>query len=182
MKEYDDAELVQAHKRGEREAFNELVRRYQERIYWVVRRYVNDHDDALDVAQDVFVKAFQNLRDFRGDSQFFTWIYKIAVNLSLNHIRRRKLRQFLHVDDFLDTLAESGSRPDEPLEKEQFTDILERAIEKLPAKQKAVFLMRYFDEMPYEQMAKVLNRTTGALKANYFHAVKKIEVFFKHEM
>ena len=182
MKNYDDVQLVEAHKHGNREAFNELVRRYQERIYWVVRRLVNSHDDSLDIAQDVFIRAFQNLEGFRGDAQFFTWIYKIAVNLSLNHIRKRKIRNLLHVDDFLEIIADNEFRPDIPLEKEQFSDILQKAIATLPTKQKAVFLMRYFDEMPYDEIAKVLNRTTGALKANYFHAVRKIEDFIKHEM
>ena len=182
MKNYDDVQLVEAHKHGNREAFNELVRRYQERIYWVVRRLVNSHDDSLDIAQDVFIRAFQNHEGFRGDAQFFTWIYKIAVNLSLNHIRKRKIRNLLHVDDFLEIIADNEFRPDIPLEKEQFSDILQKAIATLPTKQKAVFLMRYFDEMPYDEIAKVLNRTTGALKANYFHAVRKIEDFIKHEM
>jgi RNA polymerase sigma-70 factor, ECF subfamily len=182
MKAYDDVQLVEAHRRGNGEAFNELVRRYQERIYWVVRRLINDHDDSMDLAQDVFIRAFQNLGGFRGDAQFFTWIYKIAVNLSLNHIRKRKLRNFLRVDDYLETIADNEYRPDIPLEKEQFSNILQKAIATLPTKQKAVFLMRYFDEMPYEEIAKVLNRTTGALKANYFHAVRKIEDFVKNEM
>jgi RNA polymerase sigma factor (sigma-70 family) len=182
MKEYDDAQLVEAHKHGNGEAFNELVRRYQERIYWVVRRFINSHDDSLDLAQDVFMRAYQNLHAFRGDAQFFTWLYKIAVNLSLNYIRKQKLRNFLHIDDYIETIADQDYRPDLPIEKQQFADILQRAISKLPPKQKAVFLMRYFDEMPYEEISKVMNRTTGALKANYFHAVKKIEDFVKNEM
>lgn len=182
MKEYDDAQLVELHKHGNGEAFNELVRRYQERIYWVVRRLVDDHDDSLDLAQDVFIRAFQNLDTFRGDAQFFTWIYKIAVNLSLNHLRKRKLRNLLRVDDFLDTIADQDQKPDLPVEKKEFDAILQKAITALPTKQKAVFCMRYFDEMPYDEIAKVMHRTTGALKANYFHAVKKIEEFVKSEM
>ncbi|MBL0175400.1 MAG: sigma-70 family RNA polymerase sigma factor [Ignavibacteria bacterium] len=183
MKNQADHELILLCKDGRRDAFNELVRRYQDRVYWAVRRFITDHDDALDVAQDVFVRAFENIGSFRGEAQVFTWLYRIAMNLSLNHIRRKKLRGFFRLDDFIDTIAEDPARdPLARLEKDETTALIEKAAAALPLKQRQVFMMRYYEELPYEEIAAILRTTVGGLKANYFHAIRKIEDSLQHAL
>lgn len=179
MTAHTDDELIQLFKSGHDSAFNELVVRYQEKIYWVARRFVNDHDQADDVTQEVFVKAYESLGSFRSDSSIYTWLYRIAVNVSLNFIRRQKVRDFLHLDELLHSHESENPGPDEILEKQEEHSLIEEAIERLPKKQKAVFLMRYYDELPYEEIAKILHTSVGGLKANYFHAVKKIQEYLR---
>ena len=119
MHERNDAEILEDCNNGSRAAFNELVRKYQERIYWAVRRMVQDHDDAMDIAQDVFVRAFQKIHAFRGDSQFYTWLYRIAMNMSLNHIRKRKLRSFVSLDGNAERLQELSVSSEISLEESE---------------------------------------------------------------
>lgn len=182
MIELSDAEIVAECKNGNQLAFNELVRRYQEKIYWLIRRMVSDHDDANDISQDVFVKVFHSIKDFRGESSLFTWLYRIATNMSLNFIRRRKLRSFFSIDTVEHMIESDEERPLDLMEKKEQRTLIERAIETLPEKQKAVFILRYYEEMPYEEMATLLKKSTGGLKANYFHAVRKIEEYLKHAL
>lgn len=174
-----DLELIEGFQRGEEKAFNEIVLRYQEKVYWVVRRFVNDHDEADDVVQEVFVKAYHALRSFRSESGLYTWLYRISVNLSLNYLRRLKIRDFLRVDLILEEEDTETERPDEVLEKEEERALIEEAVKRLPEKQKAVFVLRYYEEMPYEEIAKILKTSVGGLKANFFHAVRKIEEYVK---
>jgi RNA polymerase sigma factor (sigma-70 family) len=179
MTEKTDGELLHDFQRGDEAAFNILVRRYQERIYWIARRFVVDHDDADDIVQDVFSKAYSALKDFRGDSRIYTWLYRIAVNFSLNALRRKKVHEFLHLDDLFQNPDTQAGRPDEAMEQQEERRLIEEAVAVLPQKQKAVFLMRYHDEMPYEEIAAILGTSVGGLKANYFHAVKKIESYLR---
>lgn len=182
MKELPDAEIVAECKNGNHAAFNELVRRYQEKVYWLARRIVLNHDDASDIAQEVFVKVYQSIGSFRGDSSLFTWLYRISTNLCLNHVRRKKLRSIFSIDDLEHLIRSDEDSAHTVLEKREQRTLIEKAIETLPPKQRLVFTMRYFDEMPYEEMARILKKTTGGLKANYFHAVRKIEAYVKNEM
>ncbi len=182
MKQLSDAELIAAFKDGVQTAFNEIVRRYQEKVYWLVRRIVQDHDDANDIAQEVFVKAYHGLRNFREEASLYTWLYRIGTNLSLNHLRRKKLRSFLSIDEMEDAIRATEGAPDMEVEHKERTALIERAIERLPAKQKLVFILRFYEEMPYNEIAKVLGKSTGGLKANYFHAVRKIEEYLKNEL
>jgi RNA polymerase sigma factor (sigma-70 family) len=183
MKNQADHDLILLCKDGRRDAFNELVRRYQERVYWTVRRLISDHDDALDVAQDVFVRAYENIGSFRGDAQVFTWLYRIAMNLSLNHLRRKKLRGFFNLDDFIDSVSEDPALdPLARMEKNETTALIEHAAATLPRKQRQVFMMRYYEELPYEEIAAVLSTSVGGLKANYFHAIRKIEDYLQHAL
>ncbi len=177
-----DLELVEIFRSGDVSGFNELVRRYQEKVYWIARRTLGGHDDADDAVQDVFVRVYEKLKDFRGEANFYTWLYRVAMNVSLNALRRKRLKEMLPYDDVLEEMIPSDASTDDAIQKEEYRTILERAIEQLPAKQKAVFIMRYYDEMPYEEMSKVLNRSVGGLKANYFHALKKIQEFVRREM
>ena len=174
MTAVSDLDLVKAFQDGDERAFNELVRRYQEKLYWIARRFLNDHDEADDVVQETFIKVHQALGDFRGDASLFTWLYRITVNASLNAVRRNRVRSFFKMDDVLEAEAGPEEAPDLMVERDEQRRLIEKAVERLPEKQKAVFILRYYDELPYEQISKILKTTVGGLKANYFHAVKKI--------
>lgn len=179
MSAQTDLELVQSFQQGNEGAFNQIVLRYQERLYWVARRFVNDHDQADDVVQDVLIKAYQGLGGFRADSEVFTWLYRITVNTAINQLRKARVREFLQLDDLLNTEPASDPAPDESLEQDEQRQLINEAVKRLPAKQKAVFLLRYYDELPYEQIAEILHTSVGGLKANYFHAVKKVADYVK---
>lgn len=158
------------------EAFNLLLNKYQQKIYWHIRRMVIDHDDTDDLVQDVFIKVWNNLSTFRKDSQLFTWLYRIATNESISFLNRKKLRNSVSLNDhsegldLLETLAESpyfdGSKAQMKLQK---------ALLSLPEKQRLVFNMKYFDDLKYEEISEILGTSVGALKASFHIAVKKIE-------
>jgi RNA polymerase sigma-70 factor (ECF subfamily) len=181
MNEKSDLDLVQDVRNGNRQAFTELMRRYQQRVYWVARRIVGSHEDADDIAQDAFIKAYLGLGDFRGDSSFFTWLYRIAVNLSLNAVRKRQVLNYLRESEVLRWILPLGNDPHGDLELKETESRLERAIVALPEKQRAVFVLRYYDEMPYEEIAGVLKTSVGGLKANYFHALRKVQEYMRDE-
>lgn len=155
------------------QAFEVLLNTYSQPVYWQVRKMVVNHDDANDLVQNVFLKAWNNLHNFRGDAKLSTWLFKIAVNESINFLNKERQRMQLSEsadDSFLLNNIESDSFFDgEALHKE-----LQEAIVKLPEKQRLVFNMRYFDEMKYDEMSEILGTSVGALKASYHHAVKKI--------
>lgn len=182
MEPLTDLELVQQVRNGKREAFTELMRRYQQRVYWVARRIVGSHDDADDVAQETFVKAYLGLGDFRGDSSFFTWLYRIAVNLSLNVVRKQQLISYLRDSPIISSFLPASENPYKDAELKDLESRLHQAVAKLPEKQRAVFVMRYFDEMSYEEISEVLKTSVGGLKANYFHALRKVQEFLKDEI
>lgn len=176
-----DLDLVQQVRNGNRQAYTELMRRYQQRVYWVARRIVGNHDDADDVAQEAFVKAYLALGDFRGDSSFFTWIYRIAVNLSLNTVRKQQVMNYLRQSPVISSVLPAADNPHAELEFKETHSRLEQAVATLPEKQKAVFVMRYFEEMSYDEISDVLNTSVGGLKANYFHALRKVQEYLKDE-
>lgn len=157
-------------------AFDMLMRTYGEGIYWQIRKMVLSHDDASDLLQNVFLKAWNNLQNFRGDARLSTWLYKIAVNESINFINKEKNRNASVTSpedgnlSLLDTLESDPYFDGDDIQKK-----LQQAILKLPEKQRLVFNMRYFDEMKYEEISDILGTSVGALKASYHHAVKKIE-------
>ncbi len=181
MNNPDELKLIQDFNDGDEQAYNQLVLRYKEKVYWIVRRMIPDHDDADDITQNVFIKAYQSLRSFKGDSSFYTWIYRIAINLSLNEIRRKKFHKTFSIDEEIHQISTSDDQPIQILIKEERTRLIKEAIERLPDKQKKVFLLRYYEELPYEVIAKILHTSVGGLKANYFHAVKKIGEYLKNE-
>lgn len=156
--------------------FNLLVRKYQERIYWLVRKMVIDHDDADDLVQEIFIKVWQHLDQYRSDSKLFTWIYRIAVNECLGFLRKKKKRFLLpivNVENELSKKIDDSSQMD----GDEIQLKLQKALLILPEKQRLVFNMKYYDELKYEEMAEILGGTTGSLKASYHHAVKKIESY-----
>lgn len=175
--------LIDSFKNGNRNAFNLLVRKYQKRIYMVIRKMVLDHDDADDITQEVFIKLYRSIVDFRGDSKFFTYLYKIAVNYSLNHLNRNKkiLPRKSEFDEKLeDHSYTNASGADEIIDEKDRSVVLRKAIESLPEQQRAVFVMRYYDNLSYEEISKILNKSVGGMKANYFHALKKIGTCLKN--
>jgi len=154
--------------------FNMLVRKYQQRVYWHIRKMVIDHDDADDITQDVFIKIHRYIDGFREDAQLFTWIYRIATNECLSFLNKKRRRFFLPIGDVTAELAgkiESNSS----LTADEIQLKLQKALLTLPDKQRLVFNMKYFDEMTYEEIANITKTSVGALKASYHLAVKKIE-------
>ena len=177
-----DFDLVEDFRQGDVEGFNELVRRYQEKIYWVCRRIVGTHEDADDVVQDVFIRVYDRLKDFRAESEFYTWLYRIATNASLNALRKKRLKELVRFDELYEELLPGDDQTDGSMLQQEVRTVLERAIDRLPPKQKLVFVMRYYDELTYEEMARILKKSVGGLKANYFHALKKIQEYVQREM
>ncbi|MBD1366854.1 sigma-70 family RNA polymerase sigma factor [Mucilaginibacter sp. ZT4R22] len=158
------------------EAFNMLLKKYQQKIYWHVRRMVIDHDDADDLVQDVFIKVWKNLPGFRNDAQLYTWMYRIATNECITFLNKKKQKNNISLDDVDYELADTLSSSDQ-FTGDQIQRKLQEAILTLPDKQRLVFNMKYFDDMKYEEMSDVLGTSVGALKASFHLAVKKIEAF-----
>ncbi len=155
-------------------AFIELMGLYKERLYWHIRRIVLNHDDADDVLQNTFIKVYRNIDSFKEESKLYSWMYRIATNESITFINKRAKENHLDVTDFQEKMAKNLSH-DPLFEGDEIQLVLQRAIATLPQKQQLVFRMKYFDEMKYTDMATILETSVGALKASYFHAVKKIE-------
>lgn len=174
----DDKELLYLFKQpsSKEKAFTALMKKYQERIYWHIRRLVVDHDDANDVVQNMFIKVWKGLENFREDSQLYTWLYRIATNESLTFLEQQKKRSAVSMNDVEEGLSEKV-KADSHFDANKLEWKLQLAIQQLPEKQRVVFNLRYYEEMPYEEMSKVLDTSEGALKASYHHAVKKIEEF-----
>lgn len=161
-----------------REAFVEAIAAYTEPLYWQIRRMVNSHDDANDLLQNTFMKAWQSLDSFRGDARLSTWLHKIAINESLTFLEKEKRRQGVSLDD-PDALAATHSvAADTHVDGDALALQLREAVSRLPEKQQLVFNMRYYDDMKYEDMSSILGTSVGALKASYHLAVKKIEKIF----
>jgi len=177
----DDKELLHQFKQPENKekAFTAIIKKYQEKLYWHVRRMVVDHDDANDVLQNVFIKVWKGLENFREDSQLYTWLYRIATNESLTFLDQQKRRSSVSMDEVEAGLS-NKIKADEGFDAQKLEWKLQLAIQQLPEKQRAVFTLRYYDEMPYEEMSRVLETSEGALKASYHHAVKKIEDFIRN--
>lgn len=180
--EYSDKELLEmfAAPESRSRAFEYLVDKYSKRIYWAVRKIVVSHHDADDLVQDIFLKLWNALPTFRGDAGLYTWIYRIAVNESLSLLRRRKSHFFVSESDTSAQLLQI-SKEEGLADGDTITAAMERAILSLPTKQRVVFNLRYYDEMPYQEMSEVLGTSVGALKASYHHAVQKIEDALRSE-
>lgn len=155
-------------------AYTAIVRKYQERLYWHIRRMVVNHEDANDVLQNVFIRVWNGLENFREDAKLYTWLYRVATNECLSFLEQQKKKATLSLSDEEDGLA-NQIKADKDFDANKIEWKLQIAIQKLPEKQRIVFSLRYYDEMPYEEMSRVLDTSEGALKASYHHAVKKIE-------
>ncbi len=160
-------------------AFSQLVIIYQQKVYWHIRKMVIDHDDADDLTQETFIKIWKALDNFKGDSQLFTWIYRIATNECLNHLAKKKRRFFLPINNITEEL--SNKIDDSNLiSGDEIQLKLQKALLTLPDKQRLVFNMKYYDEMKYEEISEITGTSVGALKASYHLAVKKVEQHLKN--
>jgi RNA polymerase sigma-70 factor (ECF subfamily) len=173
-----EQELIEQLKnpRSQGAAFSLVVRKYQERLYWHIRKMVLSHDDANDILQNTYMKAWKALDSFRGDSQISTWLYRIATNETLTFLANKRLRNVMSMDDE-ETFLMQNLKADSFFDGNELELKLQKAILTLPEKQRLVFNMKYFDKITYDQMEAILGTTTGALKASYHHAVKKIEKY-----
>ncbi len=179
----DDQEILAMaqNPRLREEAFSLLVKKYQQRLYWHLRKMVITHDDADDLLQNTLLKAWINLPGFRGDASLFTWLYRISTNEALNHLNKKRAELTNSFED-LENLMTNKLDNDPLFSGDEIQKRLQKSILSLPDKQRLVFNMKYFDNMKYEDMAKILNTSVGALKASYFHAVRKIEAIIKNEL
>ena len=176
----DDKLLIEqlANPKMQRKAFETVVRQYSEQLYWQIRRFVLSHDDADDVLQNTFIKAWQGLGTFHGDSKLLTWLSRIAINESLDFLRRQKNIVTMSTDD-ADLGIANTLMADDYFDGDETEAQLQEAIASLPEVQRTVFLLRYYDDMKYSDISKQLGTSEGALKASYHIAVKKISEFFK---
>jgi RNA polymerase sigma-70 factor (ECF subfamily) len=154
--------------------FTAIIKKYQEKLYWHIRRMVVEHEDANDILQNMFIKVWKGLENFREDSQLYTWMYRIATNECLSFLEQQKKRKTVSLSNE-ETGLSNQLKADKNFDINKAEWKLQLAMQQLPEKQKAVFNLRYYDEMPYEEMSRVLETSEGALKASYHHAVKKIE-------
>ena len=177
---YNDNEVMKmlSDPKRQRDAFGLVVRQYSEPLYWKIRRIVLTHDDANDVLQNTFLKAWNNLGDFQNKSKISTWLYRIAINEALDFVRRQKNK--ISADE--DLSVANRLMADEYFDGDEAQALLQEAVSKLPEVQRMVFNMRYFDEMKYSEISRILGTSEGALKASYHIAVQKISEFFhKHD-
>lgn len=178
----NDKDLLELFKETEskEKAFTAIIKKYQEKLYWHIRRMVIDHEDANDVLQNMFIKVWNGLGNFREDSQLYTWLYRIATNESLTFIEQQKKRTSVSLSDVESGLS-NKIKAEKNFDANRLEWKLQLAIQQLPEKQRIVFNLRYYDEMPYEEMSRVLETSEGALKASYHHAVKKVEAFILND-
>jgi len=173
-----DKELLEAFRqeKSRAAAFEAIIKKYQQKVYWHARRMVIDHDDADDVTQNTFIKAWENLENFREEAKLFTWLFRVATNEALAFLNKKKASLYSSIDDAANELSSKITHGD-GFSGNEIQRKLQLAILTLPDKQRAVFNMKYFDELTYDEMAEITGTSVGALKASYHHAVKKIEIF-----
>jgi RNA polymerase sigma-70 factor (ECF subfamily) len=182
MKQVEDAEILEKFSRTDtrNEAFNLLIQKYKQKIYWHIRRLVIDHDDTDDLVQDVFVKVWKNLANFRSDAQLYTWLYRIATNESITFLNKKKQRNNTPLDEVApeleQTLVASSYFDGDKVQLK-----LQKALLTLPEKQRLIFNMKYFDDLKYEEISEITGTSVGALKASFHIAVKKIERFMLND-
>ena len=182
MADLSDKELIKQFREGSKRnnAFNLIIRKYQERLYWHIRKLVISHDDTDDILQNTFIKAFGALDRFREDASLFTWLYRIATNESLSFLKKKQKGYFLPLGENLNHL-EKTLESDSYCNGDAIQIKLLKAIIRLPEKQRLVFNMKYFDELKYEEMSEILKTSVGALKASYHHALKKLEQYLSED-
>ena len=175
----DDFDLVKNFIGGDESAFNKIVLKYQQKIYWHARRMTGNHLDADEVVQEVLLVLFQKLKDFQFKSSLYTWIYRITATRSINFLRKKNLKQFFSFDDQEAKSVKSSEDIVRDLEAKEKLEKLENALKKIPVKQREVFVMRSFEELSYEEISEITGKSIGGIKANYFHAMKKIMELMK---
>ena len=183
MNNYNEKEVIALLQEPDRqrEAFAMIVREYSEQLYWQIRRLVLMHDDANDILQNTFVKAWTNIEYFRGDAKMSTWLYRIALNECLSFLNKQRANMHLSIDD-IDSDILNQLETDDYFDGNKSQKLFLKAVQSLPEKQRIVFNLKYFKEMKYEEISEIVGTSIGALKASYHHAVKKIETFLKKEL
>ncbi len=175
MAELDnDFELVRSFNEGNESAFNSIVRKYQQRIYWHARRMLGNHLDADEVTQQVIIVLYNKLKTFNFQSGLYTWIYRIVNTRSLNEIKKNQVKKFFNLDDVQENELSFDRDIVEDISNKQKLEKVKKLLQKLPVKQREVFIMRTFDELTYDEISKITGKSVGGLKANYFHALKKL--------
>ncbi len=184
MQLYNEEEVLLKLRSGNAEiqknAFGKIVAYYSEKIYWQIRKMVLSHDDANDLLQNTFLKAWTNIDYFRGEARLSTWLYRIAINECITFLNKQRAQNNISIDDS-DVFLLGKLESDDYFDGDDAQLKLQQAILTLPEKQRLVFNMRYYEEMPYDEMSEVLGTSVGALKASYHHAVKKIESILSEE-
>ena len=176
IQESEIIELISSEKTREK-GVRQMMDAYQSRLYWHIRRIVVDHDLAQDTLQDTFIKAYQNFHQFKQDSQLYTWLYRIATNESLQQLKKSKRMQ--KSDEETEHHLQNLVADNVSAEAEEIQVLLQKAIQSLPEKQKLVFTLRYYDDLPYEEISKILDMSVGTLKTNYHYAKQKVEDYIK---
>lgn len=184
MKKYrNDKDIIEGILNSETsyESFRELIEKYQKPLYWHIRKIVLDHDDTDDILQNTFIKVWNSIKEFKQQSKLYTWLYRIATNEALIFLRSKNKHKLMSIDNTLDEWI-NKLKSDPYFNGDEAELELQKAILQLPEKQRIIFNMRYYDEIPYHEMAVILNTSEGALKASYHHAVKKIEKKLKQSL
>lgn len=176
----NDFELIKSFIDGDESAFNRLAVKYQEKIYWHARRMTGNHLDADEIVQEVLIVLYNKLKTFEFKSSLYTWIYAITNTRSINYLKKKSLRSFFSLDDISNKKFEQKDVIDN-LESKQKVEKIEQALQKLPLKQREVFIMRNFDELSYEEISQITGKNVGTLKANHFHALNKIKELVKYD-
>lgn len=180
-KNIDDKVLIECILEGDESAFNILFEKYKRKIYLTAYRLLGNHEDASDITQETLIKVYKELKNFRNESSLYTWIYRITINLSLNLIKKKKLRSFFDFEDVDEWLfKDERQSPELSFRENELSNKIQEAIKKLPEKQRTVFTLRYYDELSYEEISEILGTSIGALKANYFHAINKLQKELKN--
>jgi len=178
----EDSDIIKLYRSGEQQqAFNLIVRKYKERLYWHIRRMTSDHTLSDDILQNVFIKVWKALDTFREDSKLYTWLYRIATNETITALKRERLRAAISLSDYSSTVARRLTT-ENYFSGDNIQLAIQKAISKLPPKQRTVFTLRYFDEMKYEEISEILNTSEGSLKASYHHAYVKVQQWVKDDL
>ena len=170
-----DGDVVRRAREGDHDAFGLIVETYRDRLFGLAIGILRDRSAAEDVVQEAFIKAYKNLKGFRGDSSIYTWLYRIAVNTAHNHLRRVKRRTEVDFEEVAPIIEARGQNPAESTANAELGVAIDGAIQNLPPRQREVFMLHYFERMTHREIAEVLGVTEGAVKANFFHAVQKLK-------
>ncbi|MCX7612387.1 MAG: sigma-70 family RNA polymerase sigma factor [Ignavibacterium sp.] len=177
----DDNQLIDRFLAGDEHAFKILIDKYKRKIYLTAYRLLGNHEDANDITQEVIIKTYKELKNFRKESSIYTWLYRITTNLSLNELKKRKIRNYFDFDELDEWLFKDEKQsPELSYRENELSNKIQEAINKLPEKQRIVFTLRYYDGLSYEEISEILGTSVGALKANYFHAVNKLQKELKN--
>ena len=183
MNKYNEKEIIALLQdpSRQREAFEAIVKKYSEQLYWQIRRLVLSHDDANDILQNTFVKAWTNIEYFRGDAKMETWLYRIALNESLTFLNKQRASSQVSIDE-TDCEVLHKLESDPYFDGDDTQKVFLKAVQSLPEKQQIVFNLKYFQEMKYDEISEIVGTSVGVLKASYHHSVKKIEAFLEKHL